>query len=104
MLTPQEEEFIRSWEQNRLRKKSIIRQLAVGLPLGAAIVVFIFFNVLSGWYKRAEMQLRANQFSSIIVVLIAAILIVIFITIFSARHKWDINETRYKELKARKSK
>ncbi len=42
--------------------------------------------------------------SVIIVVLIASIGIVVFITVFSAHHKWDQNELHYGELMARKEK
>jgi hypothetical protein len=34
--------------------------------------------------------------------LVAVILIVIFVSIFSVRHKWDINEQRYRELLSKK--
>jgi hypothetical protein len=30
------------------------------------------------------------------------LLIVIFIVIFSARHRWDMNEQRYRELQAKR--
>ena len=39
--------------------------------------------------------------SLILVLVAAAILIAIFVVIFSVRHKWDINEQRYRELLAR---
>jgi hypothetical protein len=33
---------------------------------------------------------------------IAALLIVVFTAVFSARHKWDMDEQRYRELLAKK--
>lgn len=101
MLTEHEKKFLASWEVDRLRKKKLIRQLSVGLPLSVVLVVAIFVNFLSGWYKRADMEIRSSS-SLIIVILLAAAGIVIFTTVFSARHKWDINEQRYKELLNRK--
>ena len=103
MLTDEERKFMVQWEYNRHRKKKLIRQLAVGLPLSVGIVVAIVVNLFSGWYKRADMEIRSNS-SIIVTVLIAVILIVIFTTVFSQRHKWDINEQRYRELKAREDK
>ena len=100
MLTQEEKEFIDYWEQNRLKKRKIITQLSVGLPLGVLLVVAIFVNFLSGWDKRAQMVINADP-SLIIVLLIASILIVLFIVIFSVRHKWDQNEQRYRELVSR---
>lgn len=103
MLTPDEEKFVAYWAKNRDRKKKVMYQLALGLPLGVAIVVAIFVNFFSGWHFRAEMSFRGDS-SGFIVLMIAALGIVIFVTVFSVRHKWDINETRYRELLARKGK
>ncbi len=100
MLTDQEKNFIRYWEQNRLRKKKIRWQLAAGLPLGVCMAAAIFVNYLSGWYKRATMMIRVDP-STILVVIIALLMIVVFIVIVSVYHKWDMNEQHYKELLAR---
>jgi len=37
--------------------------------------------------------------SLVLVLLVAAIAIVLFVIIFSARHRWEMNEQRYLELK-----
>jgi membrane protein YdbS with pleckstrin-like domain len=101
MLTKNEEDFIRYWSSQRQRKKQFLRKLSIGLPLGVIIVGAVIINFLSGWYIEADKDIRSNG-SVIIVVLIAGIGIVVFITIFSARHKWDQNEQHYQELLARK--
>lgn len=101
MLTTDEKKFIEYWEANRLRKKKVWRQLSVGLPMASLLVIAIAANFFSGWYKRADMEIRADS-SIVLVLLIAAILIVVFITVFSARHKWDMNEQHYRELLSRK--
>ena len=101
MLTESEKDFIRFWEENRIRRKKIFRQLSIGLPLAAVLVGAIFINFFSGWYKRADMMLHADA-SQVLVLLVATLLIVVFIVIFSARHKWDMNEQRYKELLSRR--
>ena len=100
MLTHDEKKFIDYWEYNRLKKKKILKQLSVGLPLGVLLVVAIFINLFSGWDKRAQMIINTDP-SIIIILVIASLLIVIFIVIYSARHQWDLNEQRYKELRAR---
>jgi uncharacterized BrkB/YihY/UPF0761 family membrane protein len=101
MLTQQERGFIDYWEQNRLKKRKVLKQLSVGLPLGVLLVVAIFVNFFSGWDKRAQMIINTDP-SLIIVLLIASILIVLFIVIFSVRHKWEQNEQHYRELLSRK--
>ena len=103
MLTDEEQKFVEYWEANRIHRKKVWTQLSVGLPLSLLIVGSIIVNFFSGWYKRADMELRSNS-STIIVIVIAAILIVIFTTVFSVRHKWDQYEQRYRELLAKKEK
>jgi FtsH-binding integral membrane protein len=101
MLTQNEKDFVDYWEHNRIRKKKVLKQLYVGLPLGVLIVAAIFINFFSGWDKRAQMIINTDP-SLILVVIIASLLIVVFIAIFSVRHNWDLNEQRYKELLARR--
>jgi membrane protein YdbS with pleckstrin-like domain len=100
-MTKQDEDFIIYWSSQRQRKKQFLRKLSIGLPLAVLIVTALVINFLSGWYVEADKEIRSNG-SVIIVVLIAAIAIVVFITIFSARHKWDQNEQHYQELLGRK--
>ena len=102
MLTEEEKGFLNYWEQNRLRKKRIWRQLAVGLPLGVAFAGAILINIYSGW-NSAGTYLKHNA-ERLLIVMAAVLLTVIFIVIFSARHRWDMNEQRYKELMAKKDK
>lgn len=101
MITSEEERFIRYWEANRLVKKKVLKQLYLGLPFAALLVIAIFVNFFSGWYKRADMEIRSDS-SIIPVLVIAAILIVVFTTVFSVRHKWEMNEQHYRELLAKK--
>lgn len=101
MLTDEEKQFIVFWEENRARKKKVLRQLAIGLPLAVFLVIAIFVNFFSGWYKRADMEIRSST-SLVLVLMIAAVLIVVFVTVFSVRHKWDINDQRYRELLAKR--
>lgn len=102
-MTKNEEDFIRYWEVERTKKKKFLRKTSIGLPLAVIIVVALVINFLSGWYDKADMVIRQNA-SVIIVVLIAAIAIVVFITLFASRHKWDQNELHYAELMAKKQR
>lgn len=104
MLKEQEKAFITYWEVNRLRKKKVLKQLSVGLPLAVVLVVAIFLNFFSGWYKRADMARSEEEPTLILVLIAAALLIVVFVVIFSARHRWDMNEQHYKELLSRKDR
>jgi len=104
MLSEEDKGFIEYWELNRLRRKKVWKQLSVGLPLGVVFVISIFINLLSRWHKEADLALQKEQSSLIIVLIGACLLIVIFIVIFSARHRWDMDEQHYKELMAKKDK
>ncbi len=97
MLTSEEEKFFNYWREQRLQKKKFLRKLSVGLPLGVLVAAGLMLNLFSGWYQRATMQMNSDP-SVIIVILVALIGIVVFITIFSAHHRWDQNETLYQEL------
>lgn len=104
MLSEEEQHFITYWEQNRNREKKALKQWLMGLPLGMLFGIPILVNLFSGWYKRANMYLNSHlsngEFNPLILI-IALLLIISFMAIFSKRHKWEMNEQRYRELKAR---
>jgi hypothetical protein len=103
MLTKEEKEFIHYWEENRLRRKKLVRQFLVGIPAGLLIVVPIVINLQSGWYKRATMEANSEDFNPM-VLFVALLLIVGFSAIFWQRHQWDQYEQRYRELIARRDR
>ena len=102
MFTKEEENFLIFWEKNRLREKKFYRQLFPGLPIGLSMGVAIFLLLDSGWYERANMV--ANTQTNPLVLIIAILAIITFIGIFYKKHRWEMNEQYYKELKYRKEK
>ena len=100
MLTANEEKFLEYWEIERTKKKSMFK-FSMGLPLGVLMIALVFINVVSGWDKRAMAVLRSNT-SFILVIVVACIGIVVFLTIFSSRYQWEQKEQQYKELMAKK--
>jgi len=103
MLSKEEEAFIEYWKANRDKQKRIFRQFLMGIPMALLFVIPICINFFSGWYKRAAMISNTSEFSPGIL-LLALILIVVFIAIFSRKFKWDQYEQRYNELLARREK
>ena len=103
VLSDQEEAFIAYWAANRKKQKRTFRQFLLGIPLALLFVIPITLNFFSGWYKRATM-IRDTQDFNPGVLLLALILIVVFIAIFSRKFKWEQNERRYIELLARKER
>jgi uncharacterized membrane protein len=104
MLTDEEKRFLRYWEENRDRQSKVVKQWLMGLPLGLLFGIPILINFFSNWYKPAAMdrnsQISNHDFNPLVLI-IALLLIVSFIAIFSKRHKWEMHEQQYKELKAR---
>ena len=96
MLTQEEKKFLDYWKKNREKEKKVFRQLVIGLPVGLVFGIAIIGMFSSGWYSRANMV--AYSSSSPFIFLIAIILIIGFIAIFTKRHKWDMNEQFYQEL------
>jgi H+/gluconate symporter-like permease len=103
MLTEEENAFINYWKLNREKQKRTFRQFLVGIPVALLFVIPIAINFFSGWYKRASMISRTSDFNPGVLML-ALILIVVFIAIFSRKFKWDQYEQRYIELLARKKR
>jgi sterol desaturase/sphingolipid hydroxylase (fatty acid hydroxylase superfamily) len=102
MLTKEENGFIAYWEENRSRKRKVWRQLSVGLPLGVALAGAILVNLYSGWNPAGSFV--ANSGPLFLVILVGIILVVLFVVIFSARHRWDMNEQHYRELLAKRDR
>ena len=102
MLTKDEERFIEFWEKERTRKRSVFNY-TMGLRLGVLMIALVFINLISGWDKRATAVLRSNT-SFIIVIIIACVAIVVFLTIFSSKYQWEQKEQQYKEFLAKKEK
>jgi membrane protein YdbS with pleckstrin-like domain len=100
MLTPDEEKFLEYWEANRIREKTLFRQLSLGMPLGVLMGIAILINFMSGWYKRANMV--AYSQSTPYVLIIAIVIIAVFCSVFYKRHKWEMNEQHFIELKIKK--
>jgi len=100
-LNANEIAFMTYWEQNRKKEKRIINQLLIGLPLGALFGMPVLVNLFLGWYKRATMEAYSEV--NPMVLITAVVLIIIFVAIFSRRHKWEMKEQYYQELNARKT-
>ena len=103
MYSKEEEDFIKYWEENRLKQKKFFKQIAIGLPFGVLFAVAMFLNFASGWDKRViSITQTYPSFKSLILVFIIVVLaIVVFISVFSVKVKWEKYEQRYRELISR---
>lgn len=103
MLTQREKDFIVYWEKNRDKQNKTFRQFLIGIPIGLLFAVPIFINFTSGWYKRAAMISNTSDFNPM-VLMVALLIIIGFIAIFSKKHQWEMREQQYRELLAKQSK
>ena len=97
MLTPEEQRFVDLWSAERLKKKSWVKKYTIGWPLGVLMVALLFINLFSGWHKQAAATIQSNR-SVLLVIIVAALGIVAFITWFSYNHQWEMKEEQYQHL------
>jgi hypothetical protein len=101
-MTEKEEAFLKYWEENRFKEKSLLKQFFPGLPIGLALGAAILLLLDSGWYVRADMV--AFSQSSPVIIFIAIAAIVAFTGFFYKKFRWEMNEQTYKELKIKSEK
>ena len=101
MVTDEELKFMDWWERNRLKQKRLLYQLSFGLPVGLVFGLPVLVSLIfSDWYK--NMQFISS--SQVIVIMVAVLGIAVFFALFRMKHKWDMNEQFYKELKLKQEK
>jgi len=100
MLTQEEEKFLSYWQENRLKEKSLFKQLSAGFAFGLLLGLAIILNLVSGWYTRADMAAYGE--STPYVLLLAILIITVFCGVFYRRHRWEMNEQHFLELKKKK--
>ncbi len=100
MLTNEEEKFIQYWNLNREKQKRIATQLYIGLPAGLVLGLPILLNIFLDWNTQIKYMTRGELNT----ILVAVLIIITFIAIFTVKHKWDMQEQLYKELLYKKKK
>ena len=103
MLTKEDENFLKYWSAERLRKRPFFGMASVGLRLGVLMAIGLAVALVAAKYSRKANPVLENYSSLVITVIIAAIGIVFFITYFTGQHKWDQNELHYQELLKKKA-
>lgn len=102
MLTPEDKKFVTFWEQNRIKEQSLFQQLRFVIPIALILGVATLLNLFTGWYTRAIMVANA-QFSPMVII-VGIVIVAVFTSIFYKRHRWEMNEQHYLELKAKINK
>src|SRR5436305_4494135 len=102
MLTEKEKAFLKYWEENRVKEKSIVKQFFPGLTIGLALGAGILLALDSGWYERANMVAQGESSPYVLFIAIAGI--VAFMGFFYKKFRWEMNEQSYTELKLKEQK
>lgn len=99
MLNERELRFMEYWQANHQKEGSLKHQLLTGLPLGIVFGLASPILVLSGAFKLP----KANH-GFFITMMVAVFFIIIFISIFNKKFRYERNCDAYKELEARQKK
>ena len=100
MLTKEEQAFIEYWEKNSYKTRNWQGQLKTGIFWGMIFALPILLNYLSGWFTNIRIRLPGT----LTFILIAVAITGFFFAIFYQRFRYEMNEQRYKELKAKENK
>jgi len=103
MLSDEDNRFLEYWEKNRDKQKKTFKQFLVGIPIGLLFAIPICISFFSGWDKQAAMVSNTPSFNPMILI-VAMLIIIAFIAIFSKKHQWDIREQHYRELLAKQAR
>lgn len=102
MLTDSEQRFLADWEVKRQQKQGGFN-FGLGMRLGTFMVIAVLINLVTGWHKKATMAFNGSS-STLLVILIAGVAIVVFMSMFSQRYQREQNEQRYQELLAKQKR
>ena len=100
MLTDSEQRFLADWEIKRQQKRGGFN-FGLGMRLGIFMFVAVIINLVTGWHKRAAMAFNGSS-STLLVIIVAGVAIVVFMSMFSQRYQWEQKEQRYQELAAKR--
>lgn len=102
MLTKDDEKFLKYWSEQRSKKRPYFGLASVGFRWGVLIVVGLAISLFAAKFSRKANPVLESDRSIILTVMIAGLAIVLFVTYFTAQHKWDQNELHYQELLRKK--
>jgi uncharacterized BrkB/YihY/UPF0761 family membrane protein len=106
MISEKEKDFVARWELEREELKGVKARLIAGLPMAVMFslpilafvaAVYLFFPE---WYTKISGSLPG----SIMTIITAVLICVLFFSYFRMQYKWETNEQLYQELKRKAGK
>jgi hypothetical protein len=106
MITEEDRQFLRYWEQNRENENNFSFKLMKGLPIATMFGLPIILLVIIVRLYFPEWYTKISQTSpgTFLTAIIAVIIIILFSSYFNMQYKWETNEQAYQELKAKEKK
>jgi TRAP-type C4-dicarboxylate transport system permease small subunit len=106
MLTAEEENFIRYWEQNKEQHSTFTSKLLRGLPMACVFGLPILLLIVSVYLFIPDWYIKISKTSpqAFFVVVIAVIIAILFYAFTRMHFKWEMNDQVYQELKHKKKK
>ncbi len=106
MLSTEEKNFLKYWEENREPHSSFISKLTRGLPMAMVfglpillLIVGVYF-LSPEWYTKVSSALAGSA----TIIVIAVLLAILFYAFVRMHFKWEMNEQLYKELKQKEKR
>lgn len=101
MLSEKDKKFMRFWEEQRERQSNFFAKLTGGIPMAIIFCVPILLFVSSVYFFLPEWYTKvSNSMSgSLVTIVIAVFICVLFFSYFRMQFKWEMNEQLYRELK-----
>ncbi len=106
MISEKDIEFLQYWERVRENENSFASKIIRGLPMAFLFGLPIVLSVIvvrlfaPDWY----MKISATSPGSLITIVIAITIIIVFYAYFRMQYKWEMNEQLYNEIKSKKNK
>ena len=101
MLTEREKQFILYWEREREKQNSTKAKLINGLPMAVlfSIPILLFITAVYLFFPEWYTKISNRLAGSLVTIIIAVILCILFYSYFRMHYKWEMNEQLYRELK-----
>ncbi len=94
------------WEENRESQNSFRAKIVSGLPMAAifSIPILLFTASVYFFFPEWYTKVSKNFAGSLVTIVVAVFLCILFFAYFRMQFKWEMNEQYYQELKQKNKK
>lgn len=105
MLSEKDKEFINYWEKVKESQNTFAAKLTGGLPMAAlfSVPILLFITAVYFFFPEWYTKISSRLPGSIVTIIIAVIICILFFSYFRMQFKWESNEQLYRELKQKQT-